>query len=135
MRSLALLCLLVALAGCAGPAPTGTAPDLEPPPASSEPPLSRAEVLEVVKGSPDNEQAIRTLDARRFAFALDAATVEWFRDQGVPTEIADYLEKRARVDWDGLRGDIDPSSPEHGEYVDPRRGFDDFAGVQRYWSP
>ena len=34
------------------------------------------------------------------------------------------------MNWEGLRGDVDGASPEH-EYIDPRRGFDDWAGFGR----
>ena len=127
---LAALALLF-LAGCTAPRPPGRAPALEPPPLRSSAPLSREDVLRLVAEAEDPERAIQTLDERRFEFALDAATVEWFKNQGIPPEVLDYLRKRARIDWEGLRGDVDPDSPEVGEYVDPRRGFEDFGGSHR----
>lgn len=107
----------------------GRAPSLEPPPARSGEPLTREQALEMAR-SEDVEHAISELDASRFGFVLDAATIGWFERQGATPEAIDYLRKRSHVDWEGLRGDVDPGSPER-EYIDPRRGFDDWAGFGR----
>jgi hypothetical protein len=121
---------LALLAGCAAPGEVPTAPDLAPPPLRGEPALSRDEVLSLAKTSAEPEDAIRTLDDRRLGFALDPVTIEWFRSQEAPTEVVDYLRKRAQVPWERLRGDVDPRRPET-EYIDPRRGDEDFAGKDR----
>ena len=126
MRTPALL-LALALVGCAEyPREVGRAPDLEPPPARDGTPLTRAQAFEIARDA-DLDEAIQRLDGSRFGFVLDAPTIEWFQRQGAPEEVVDYLKKRRRVDWAQLRGDIDPATPEL-QYVDPRRGFEDFAG-------
>ena len=131
MEAMRPACLILALllVGCAEPRSRGSSGMLEPPPARSGTPLSREAALSIAK-QPDPELAIESLDEQRIGFALDAPTLEWFRQQGAPSEVLDYLSKRARVDWEGLRGDIDSRTPA-GEYADPRRGFDDFAGTAR----
>jgi hypothetical protein len=128
--ALALAALAFLPAGCAVARVTGNAPYLEPPPADRSEPLTRDQVLREIERTKNHEDAIQALDDLRFAFVLDAATIEWFRVHDVAPEVLDYLRKRARVDWEGLRGDIDPRAPEAGDYVDPRFGFEDFAGVQ-----
>jgi hypothetical protein len=143
-RVLAALTLAAALgAGCAASGPAPVAPDLEPPPLRSDPALSREDALKVIEDAPDAETAIRELDDRRLGFALDAAAIEWFRSREAPGEVVDYLKKRSFVPWERLRGDVDPRSPETGEYIDPRRSDEDFAGKDRRelfsslrsWSP
>jgi hypothetical protein len=133
MRGVVLLAaLLVAaapLGGCTTTRETGRAPGLEPPPARPGEALTREQALEIARGE-DLELAIRLLDERRFAFVLDAAAIGWFERGGATPEAVDYLRKRCRVDWEGLRGDVDPDAPERA-YVDPRRGFDDWAGFGR----
>ncbi|MBI3726057.1 hypothetical protein HY251_19175 [bacterium] len=135
MRSLpnllAVLACAAALSGCAAPAERGVAPDLEPPPARADAPLTKVEALDIVTHARDTDHAVKSLDEHRLAFALDETTFDWFRENGAAPEVIDYLKKRARVDWDGLRGDVDPTAPEGSGYVDPRRGFDDFAGRDR----
>ncbi|MEZ6188821.1 MAG: hypothetical protein R3F62_27935 [Planctomycetota bacterium] len=91
------------------PAPA-RAPDLEPPPAQAQA-LSPQEVLDRVRAAEDPGDAVRELDRYPFAFELDAARLAWFDAEGVPPAVADYLAKRAEVDWEALRGDVDPSSP------------------------
>jgi hypothetical protein len=119
--------LLAMLLGCASPPrETGRAPDLAPPPAR-EGALSKEDALALSRSLPP-ERAIRALDEKRFGFVLDDAMIGWFQREGSPEEVVDYLRKRRRVNWEGLRGDVDPSGPER-EYIDPRRGFDDWAGT------
>jgi len=120
-----------AVSACAAPREQRVAPDLEPPPARSEPSLTKAQALDLVSGANDADDAVRSLDTHRLGFSLDPATIDWFKDQGAAPEVIDYLKKRSRVDWDGMRGDIDPRAPEGSEYIDPRRAFDDFAGDRR----
>jgi hypothetical protein len=127
-RALLLLAVLIA-SGCVAPGDRPRAPGLEPPPARSGAPLERERALAIAQGS-DPEQAIEELDGSRFDFVLDAGTIAWFEKEGAPGEVLDYLKKRGSVDWDSLRGDVDPRSPET-EAVDPRRGFDDWAGFGR----
>jgi hypothetical protein len=129
-RRLAPAVLALGLVGCASPQrqEIRSAPDLAPPPLRGDPPVSREEALRILDESPDVESGILALDNRRLGFALDAGTIEWFRAHGAPSEAVDYLRKRAAVPWEGLRGDVDPYSPEKVEYVDPRRSDEDFAG-------
>lgn len=115
------------LAGCAAAPETGPAPALDPPPLRGDPPLSREEVLALVRKAAEPEDAIRELDDRRLGFALDPSAIEWFRVHDAPDEVLDYLKKRAQVPWERLRGDVDPLRPAP-QYVDPRRGDEDFAG-------
>lgn len=65
--------------------------------------LSKEEALRVIVEAGDGEEAIRRLDGKRLAFALDDEGLAWFADHGVPLEVMDYLTKRARVDYDDLR--------------------------------
>ncbi|MCW8139039.1 MAG: hypothetical protein KIT58_09065 [Planctomycetota bacterium] len=104
--------LLVA-AGCATTSDhpeVVVAPRLAPPPARGGA-LDRDEALAVAQAHPDPADAIAALDTRRFDFALDAEALAWFGQQGLDPAVMDYLEKRARVDWDALRGDVDPEGP------------------------
>ena len=126
--ALALCC--AALAGCAEPDERASAPHLAPPPARAEAPLTKSDALEIIAHARDADHAVKSLDLHRLAFSLDGTTIDWFKENGAAPEVIDYLKKRARIDWDGLRGDIDPRSPEGSGYVDPRRGFDDFAGSE-----
>jgi hypothetical protein len=126
----AVFLALVVLVGCSTTHETGRAPRLEPPPARSGEPLTKDQALALAK-DPDAEQAIDELDAHRLGFVLDAPTIVWFEKEGATPEALDYLSKRTRVDWEGLRGDVDPGTPE-AEYIDPRRGFDDWAGFGRH---
>jgi len=129
MKEVAAALLVAALlSGCATTRETGAAPDLAPPPAR-EGALTREQALELARTLPP-ERAIRALDERRFGFVLDDGTIGWFEKQGAAEEVVDYLRKRRKVDWEGLRGDVDPTGPER-EYIDPRRGFDDWAGFGR----
>src|SRR5262245_18717810 len=107
----------------------GQAPGLEPPPARSGEGITREQALAITRED-DSERAIQRLDAARFSFGLDAGTAGWFEREATPAEVVDYLKKPRRVDWEGLRGDVDPATPER-EYIDPRRGFDDWAGFGR----
>ncbi len=133
MRSILALLLAASLAGCVTTTrEVGRAPRLEPPPARGGEPLTREQALELARQD-DVEEAIRRLDDSRFAFVLDAGTIGWFERGGATPEALDYLNKRRRVNWEGLRGDVDPRTPE-SEYIDPRRGFDDWAGFGRRMS-
>jgi len=124
----ALLSVLL-VSGCTVTHDVERGPLLEPPPARGGAPLTKDEALALAK-DPDIDHAIEELDAHRLAFVLDAPTIAWFEKEGAAVEVSDYLSKRARVDWEGLRGDIDPRTPEE-QYIDPRRGFDDWAGFGR----
>ncbi len=88
------------------------APGLEPPPDRGGPGLSRDQVLTVARGHEDPADAIAVLDQTRFTFRLDAGAVRWFGGQGLDPALLDYLDKRSRIDWDALRGDVDPDAPE-----------------------
>src|SRR5581483_8755553 len=108
MRRALLLAFYAAfLAGCTTTREVGRAPSLEPPPAREGEPLTREQALDIAK-SEDAESAIRSLDDHRFQFVLDAPMLGWFERGGATPEALDYLRKRGRVDWDGLRGDVDP---------------------------
>lgn len=111
-------------AGCGGadldpddpgaPPPDGVvvvAPRLDPPPPRGDA-LDRPGVVRIAQASADPADAIVELDTRRFAFTLDDAAIEWFRGEGVDSQVLDYLRKRAAVDWDALRGDVDPDGPQ-----------------------
>ncbi|MBL4848693.1 MAG: hypothetical protein JKY65_24490 [Planctomycetes bacterium] len=68
--------------------------------------LDRDEVLsEAASREPDD--AIAFLDRYPFDFDLEQE-LEWFRTQEMASEVLDYLSKRARIDWESLRGDVDP---------------------------
>jgi hypothetical protein len=121
---LAVVALGLCGVGCGGPAldpedPGGPAPDgvevvaprLDPPPPRGDA-LDRPGVLRVAQGHVDPADAIVELDTRRFAFALDDPAIEWFGQQGVDPQVLDYLRKRAAIDWDALRGDVDPDGPQ-----------------------
>lgn len=86
------------------------APALEPPPAAQRT-LQPADVLEIVRQAPDPGAAVRELDRYPFGFELSQEQQGWFVRHGVSGEVADYLAKRAEVDWEALRGDVDPASP------------------------
>jgi hypothetical protein len=115
VRSLLVVVSLM-LAGC-GPEPspedehptpeTAEAPRLAPPPAEGDA-IGREEVVRLARAHAEPDDAIRALDARRFAFALDDAALTWLGRQGLEPQVLDYLNKRAKVDWEALRGDIPP---------------------------
>jgi hypothetical protein len=128
MRLVGALLVAATLVGCSSTREVGRAPALEPPPAG-EIGLTREQALLVAR-SDDSEQAIRVLDRQRFAFVLDGPTLGWFEREGATPAALDYLRKRAKVNWEGLRGDVDTEAPA-AEYIDPRRGFDDWAGFGR----
>lgn len=132
-----LVALVIALAGCRSgedhpePVATGRPPDvsadatpdpdqgeparapgLEPPPDRGGPGFSRDQVLSVARGHDDAADAIAVLDQTRFTFRLDAGAVRWFGGQGLDPAVLDYLDKRSRIDWDALRGDVDPDAPD-----------------------
>jgi hypothetical protein len=91
-------------AACAS-GPEARAPGYDPPPAA-ERRLDRAEVLsEATSREPDG--AIAFLDRHPFDFDLENE-LGWFTEQGLAPEVLDYLSKRSRVDWESLRGDVDP---------------------------
>lgn len=94
------------------PGPAGRAPGLEPPPDRGGPGFSRDQVLVVARGHEDPADAIAVLDQTRFTFRLDAGAVRWFGAQGLDPAVVDYLDKRSRIDWDALRGDVDPDAPD-----------------------
>lgn len=105
------------LTGCAEPDPTpapGVAPRLEPPPPKPGA-LSEARVLELSSRAQDAADAIRLIDARPLAFPLDQEHLDRLGAAGIDPDVLDYLRRRARVDWESLRGDI-PDPPPEGEY-------------------
>lgn len=114
MRSVVIV-LALTLLGCEGAQPasedehptpaTVAAPPLAPPPAE-EGAIDREEALRLARAHDEPDDAIRALDARRFAFALDEPTLAWFGRQGLAPQVLDYLQKRSRIDWEALRGDI-----------------------------
>lgn len=107
----ALLLAASLLVGCAAP-PRGRAPDLDPPPARAER-LTRAQVLALgQRGEP--EEAIEELDRYPFGFDLRAALPELER-AALPPAVLDYLRKRSRVDWEALRGEVDPEGRGQGD--------------------
>jgi hypothetical protein len=85
------------------------APRLAPPPARG--PIDQDEAVRIAHAHRDPAEVINELDAHRFAFALDEATLAWFDQQGLDPQVLDYLHKRAKVDWGALRGDVDPDTP------------------------
>lgn len=110
-----LLLLTLTLCACAepgelepapGPAPRAVAPPYQPPPAAAEP-IDRAELLELARAHPPDE-VIAKVDRHPLAFALDEGALSELEGQGLPAEVLDYLRKRARVDWESLRGEVDP---------------------------
>ena len=116
---IAVVCVLFALA-CSSSEPGYDHPDADPEPARApalEPPpaqptaLEPEDVLRVVAQARDPGAAVRELDRYPFAFELSDERQGWFVRQGVPGEVADYLAKRAEVDWEDLRGDVDPTTP------------------------
>ncbi|MCA8921340.1 MAG: hypothetical protein KDD82_05995 [Planctomycetes bacterium] len=115
--------LIVLLLGCATGDPAHDHPDADPEPARApalEPPpaarrrLSPEDVLAIARAAEDPGAAVRELDRYPFAFELTQERQGWFAQQGIPGEVADYLEKRAEVDWEALRGDVDPATPAAG---------------------
>lgn len=86
-------------------------PRLAPPPARGRG-LDEAEVVALARRHADPRDAIDALDQRRFGFALDEPALERLSGQQLGEEIMDYLRKRARVDWEALRGDIDDGGDE-----------------------
>lgn len=102
-----ILALVLLLAACASePRPVAVAPPLEPPPAAARA-LSRDEALAFGRETP-SDAAIAKLDRYPFAFTLDAEALAWFAAQDLPTPVLDYLDKRSKVRWEELRGDLDP---------------------------
>lgn len=111
-----LLTVALAAGGCGTtaddhPDVVAVAPRLAPPPARDGA-LDRDAALRVAQGHADPAEAIAELDTHRFAFALDDATLTWFGQQGLEPAVLDYLHKRSRVDWEALRGDVDPDTPQ-----------------------
>ena len=112
LRFIPGLLIALGLTGCAGPEPgvVVVAPPLAPPPSENKR-LSRERVVAIAQKANDPGDAIATLDTRPFAFELDAPTLEWLAGQGLSPQVLDYLHKRSRIDWDSMRGDVDPSGP------------------------
>lgn len=106
LRSIQALALVTAAlcAACASQ-PTRRAPALDPPPAAERRLDREAVVREAQARTPD--KAIAHLDRYPFDFEL-SEELPWLRAQEMAPEVVDYLEKRSRVDWEALRGDIDP---------------------------
>lgn len=85
------------------------APRLTPPPARGG--LDRDQVVAVARRHADPQDAIAVLDQSPFTFRLDAKAVGWFGEQGLDAAVLDYLDKRSKIDWAALRGDVDPDHP------------------------
>ena len=68
-------------------------------------------MVDIVRRAGDPADAIATLDARPFEFELDGEALEWFGERDLAPPVLDYLEKRSKIDWDALRGDVDPAGP------------------------
>jgi len=60
------------------------------------------------------DAAIVYLDRYPFDFEL-SEELDWLKTQDLAPEVIDYLEKRARVDWEALRGDIDPDQGQESD--------------------
>lgn len=73
-------------------------------------PLTREQVLQLATLK-DPQDAIAEIDRHPLSFALDNASLAWFEDRVVPPEVADYLRKRAQVDWSQVRGDALADAP------------------------
>jgi hypothetical protein len=109
-----LAALLCSALGCGDPEPDPVPPAYEPPPASGES-LQPEDVVTISAEAEDPADAIARLDRHSFGFELDAAALEWLEPQ-VPVEVQDYLRKRAQVDWEALRGGVDPEvGPAEGQ--------------------
>ena len=109
------IAIAIGLVGCViepepEPSVVVVAPPLAPPPSDSQR-LSRERVVAISQKADDPADAIAVLDNRPFAFELDAAGLKWLGEQGLSPQVLDYLEKRSRIDWDALRGDVDPLGP------------------------
>lgn len=104
-------CAAFALPACGGPEPAvSVAPPLEPPPPAPGS-LTEEQVLELSRSSSEPEEAIRRIDSRPLAFPLDAAHLDALGREGIDPDVLDYLRRRARIDWETLRGDIPNSGP------------------------
>lgn len=80
LRALAVLALLTVLAGCA------TAP--------RRPPLTLEEVVTMAKNDLPAAQIIRAMDESRTVLALSGSQYAGLRQQGVPDEVLDHIQKR-----------------------------------------
>lgn len=106
-RSRWLWIALAVLAGCGSTEPrtVSVAPPLAPPPADPDA-LNEEQVLELSRRAVDPEDAIRRIDSRPLSFPLDQAHLSALGAQGLDPDVLEYLERRARIDWAALRGDI-----------------------------
>jgi hypothetical protein len=93
MRRVALFAVCALLAGCASSPSLYAVPSPES--VARFRPLSRIDVLTVVHHARSSEDAIQSLEARRFAFALDDKSLYWFREWRVDPDVLVYLEQRA----------------------------------------
>ena len=89
-----------------GPPPAAVAPPYAPPPAAEQA-LTQEGLLELAAAHPSDE-VIAKVDRHPLAFELDEPTLAELQAKGLPGEVLDYLRKRSRVDWDALRGEVDP---------------------------
>jgi hypothetical protein len=87
------------------------APRLEPPPPGPDA-LSEAQVLEIARQAPDAADAIREIDLRPLAFPLDPEHLDALGREGIDPDVLEYLRRRAKVDWESLRGDIPEPDPD-----------------------
>jgi hypothetical protein len=82
MRCLSLLVLLVTLAaGCATPQPR-----LPPPP-------TPAEIVQMAKDGMTAEAIIQRIEALQGVYPLSASGLANLRDQGVPDQVIDYMQR------------------------------------------
>lgn len=104
-------CAALALPACGGPEPAvSVAPPLEPPPPAPGS-LTEEQVLELSRSSSGPEEAIRRIDSRPLAFPLDQEHLDGLGRAGIDPDVLDYLRRRARIDWETLRGDIPDPGP------------------------
>lgn len=66
--------------------------------------IGKAEVVAIAKAE-KGQKAIARLDLHPFNFELSDETIQEFRDNELPEDVVDYLEKRAAVDWDQLHSE------------------------------
>jgi hypothetical protein len=80
LRALAVLALLAVLAGCAS--------------VPRRPPLTLEQVITMAKNDVPSAQIIRAMDESRTVLALSGSQYAGLRQQGVPDEVLDHIQKR-----------------------------------------